>query len=213
MKTKITVSMTLVMLFMLMSTVVRATIHTVQVANFSFSPSTFSIESGDTIRWIWVSGTHTTTSTSVPAGATAWDHPMTSANPEFDLKLTVVGTYNYHCSIHPTLMSGTITVLSGSGLSDIKTNSFNVKTYPIPFKENLTISFTTPERIATKIYIYDITGKVVKILADMEFEKGNHILNWDGKNEDGDTVNHGIYFYMIECNGISKVSGKIIFGS
>ena len=212
MKTKITISLTIV-LAMLMLNVAKATIHTVQVADFSFTPSTLNINSGDTVRWVWVSGTHTTTSTSVPSGAATWDHPMNSTSTQFDVKFTVVGTYNYHCSIHPTMMTGVITVASTTGLPEVKNYSFNVKTYPIPFTDNLSISFTMPERGTTTISIYDITGKLIKILADMEYEKGNHIINWDGKNENGETVNHGLYFYMIESKGLSKVSGKIIFGS
>lgn len=211
MKTKITLFLTIALVLIMMNNA-NATIHTVQVANFSFSPSTFTIQSGDTVRWVWVSGTHTTTSLTVPAGATAWDHPMNSTSTQFDLKLTVAGTYTYQCSIHPTLMSGTITVAPATGLTDIKDNSLNVNTYPSPFTENLSISFSTPQKVATKVCIYDITGKVVKILANTEFDKGNHIITWDGKNDEGETVNQGIYFYMIESDGLSKVSGKIVFG-
>ena len=104
MKTKIALSLTIV-LVMLMLNVAKATIHTVQVADFSFTPSVLNINSGDTVRWVWVSGTHTTTSTSVPTGATAWDHPMNSGSTQFDEKFTIAGIYDYHCSIHPTIMT------------------------------------------------------------------------------------------------------------
>lgn len=138
---------------------------------------------------------------------------MTSSSTQFDVKITVVGTYNYHCSIHPTMMTGTITVTSDAGLSDINNSSFMVKVYPSPFSNYLSISFTMPERGAIKISIYDVTGKLVRILADQNFDRGNQIIKWDAKNENGETVNHGLYFYIIESKGLSKVSGKIIFGS
>jgi plastocyanin len=36
---------------------VKATIHTVQVANFQFTPASINTVSvGDTVRWIWVRG-------------------------------------------------------------------------------------------------------------------------------------------------------------
>jgi plastocyanin len=211
MKTKISLLITIAF-SVLMLNVAKATIYTVEVADFSFTPNALNINSGDTVRWIWVSGTHTTTSTSVPSGASTWNNSMTSSNTQFQMKFTVSGNYNYHCSIH-TMMTGTITVAPASGISEIDNSSFNVKAYPTPFSDNLAISFTTNVCATAKISIYDITGNLVKIITNMDYEKGNHIINWNGKNENGETVNHGLYFYMIESKGISKViSGKIVFG-
>jgi plastocyanin len=47
----------------------NATKHVVTVANFVFTPSSLTINLGDTMEWVFVSGTHTTTSTTIPAGA------------------------------------------------------------------------------------------------------------------------------------------------
>ncbi|MGI8951729.1 MAG: T9SS type A sorting domain-containing protein [Chitinophagaceae bacterium] len=91
---------------------VRATVHIISVSNFQFSPSTQNAIVGDTIKWVWVSGFHTTSSTSVPASAATWDAPMQSATDSFLYKLTVAGTYKYQCNIHPNLMQGTLNVTS-----------------------------------------------------------------------------------------------------
>src|SRR5665213_859720 len=92
----------------------RATVITVTVASNSFSPASFNAVVGDTIEWVWAGGTHTTTSTSVPAGAATWNHPMTSSNTTFQYVVTIAGTYNYWCAIHTTMMEGTITVTPNS---------------------------------------------------------------------------------------------------
>ena len=197
----------------LMVNVTNATIHIVQVANFSFTPSTLNIQSGDTVKWVWVSGTHTTTSISVPSGATTWDNPISATSTSFEIQLIFAGTYDYHCSMHPTIMTGTITVTAGTGFSDINVNPNSVKAYPSPFSNILSISFTVPESGVTKISIYDITGKQIRVLTDMNYDKGNYIVNWDGRNSNGEAVNHGLYFYMIENKGLSKASGKIVYGS
>ena len=89
---------------------VHATTHTVQVANFSFSPNSVNATVGDTMIWQWVSGSHTTTSTAVPGGASSWDSPITSSSQTFKYVLTVAGTYNYDCTIHSATMTATITV-------------------------------------------------------------------------------------------------------
>jgi len=78
-----------------------ATKWVVNVQNFSFSPSNLpGVIVGDTIRWVWVSGTHTTTSTTIPGGASSWDHPITSTNTFYEYPVTVAGNYNYKCTPH-----------------------------------------------------------------------------------------------------------------
>ena len=107
-----------------------ANTFTVNVSNFQFSPSTLNVTVGDVIKWVWVSGFHTTTSTSVPAGAAIWDAPIQSAGQTFSYTVLVEGTYQYRCSIHPTSMLGTIVaspnlpvVLKGFSVSGTKSNA------------------------------------------------------------------------------------------
>jgi plastocyanin len=88
----------------------RAVKHTVLVGNFFFNPSSLNVSVGDTIRWQWSAGSHTTTSGVIPSGAASWDSPITSANPVFEYKVTDAGTYNYVCTPHAAMgMVGTFT--------------------------------------------------------------------------------------------------------
>jgi plastocyanin len=59
------------------------TIIKIQVVNNQFKPKTVNAKVGDTIRWIWKMGSHTTTSTSVPVGALTWNKPMNSTHLRF----------------------------------------------------------------------------------------------------------------------------------
>jgi plastocyanin len=90
----------------------KATTWNVTVENFQFSPASLNVIVGDVIHWKWGSGSHTTSSLSVPAGASSWDAPMTSASSTFDYTITAPGTYTYQCNIHPFQMTGTITATS-----------------------------------------------------------------------------------------------------
>ncbi len=80
----------------------------VSVANFAFTPATLNVAVGDLIIWGWQSGTHTTTSLTVPPGARAWNRPIDSTNTRFRYRVRVAGTYTYQCNFHPTQMQGTI---------------------------------------------------------------------------------------------------------
>ncbi|MFC2101675.1 T9SS type A sorting domain-containing protein [Bacteroidota bacterium] len=89
--------------------------HTVLVGNFYFNPSNISdVQVGDTIRWQWVEGSHTTTSTSVPAGAATWDAPMNSGNQIFEYKVTIAGMYNYKCTPHSAIQTGSFTAVGAT---------------------------------------------------------------------------------------------------
>lgn len=88
---------------------------TVNVQNFSFSPSNITVTVGDVVKFQWVSGTHTTTcdgifaGTSLPPGAATWDQPINSTSTTFFYTVTVAGTYIYKCIFHAPGMGGTIT--------------------------------------------------------------------------------------------------------
>lgn len=92
----------------------HATVHIVQVGSPTnqFTPTSMTVNLGDTVRFEYVSGFHTTTSTSVPAGAQSWDVPMQAVGTTFDYIPSVEGNYNYWCTIHQPAMSGTFTVSS-----------------------------------------------------------------------------------------------------
>lgn len=82
--------------------------HVVSVSDNVFSPNSFNAKVGDTVKFVWSSGTHTTTSTLIPSGAATWDSPMTSTNTTFLYIIRFAGTYNYVCTIHAAMgMTGT----------------------------------------------------------------------------------------------------------
>ena len=99
--------------------------HKIKVSNFQFSPKTTNAILGDIIIFVWVSGTHTTTSTTIPVGARAWDTAMDINHPKFKYKLKKTGTYNFKCSIHPSTMTGSIIV---TGALDIGFNNLSINT-------------------------------------------------------------------------------------
>jgi plastocyanin len=81
----------------------------VSLQNLAFNPDSVVVQSGGTVTWTWNDGTiqHNVTFTSGPARPP--DSP-TQASGTFSPPLTTVGTYGYHCTIHPT-MTGSVTVV------------------------------------------------------------------------------------------------------
>jgi plastocyanin len=138
---------------------VLATTHMVNVQDFSFSPSSIlNVHPGDTIMWMWVSGTHTTTSLTIPAGAAPWNANINSASSFFMYVPTVPGTYNYNCSIHPTAMTGSFTVVNSTEVPAVtETPSFNL--YPNPVTSQLQVQLAGPQ--PATVVITNAGGRVV----------------------------------------------------
>lgn len=98
----------------------------VNVLSLSFSPKTFTARIGDTIHFVWVAGTHTTTSTSVPSGASTWNSPSDATHTSFFYVIKVAGSYAYQCNFHVAMgMVGSFTVPFQAKISTIKTVSVN----------------------------------------------------------------------------------------
>ncbi len=101
----------------------QATIWPVNVSNFQFAPASLNVKVGDVIHWVWVSGFHTTTSLSVPAGAASWFGSLTTSGDFFDYTVTATGSYSYQCDNHPLLMQGTFTA---TAVTPVTFSAFNI---------------------------------------------------------------------------------------
>jgi LPXTG-motif cell wall-anchored protein len=85
----------------------------VSVIDFAFSPSSVTISVGETVTWTNNGdNTHTTTDSGV------WDSGNLTPGQSFSHTFDTAGTFNYLCTIHPTLMTGTITVTEGGGTTE-----------------------------------------------------------------------------------------------
>ncbi|MGE5412993.1 MAG: PKD domain-containing protein [Syntrophomonadaceae bacterium] len=82
--------------------------------------STTTIHVGDTVQWMWVSGTHSTTSGACTSGGGyyggactpdgQWDSGQHSTGNTYSRTFAAVGTFNYYCSIHQSMMQGAVVV-------------------------------------------------------------------------------------------------------
>lgn len=70
---------------------------------------------------------------------------------------------------------------------------------PNPFGDRTAIfySLATPGHV--RMWVYDVNGSLVRTLVDRDEPAGMHRVDWDGMNQQGQTVASGIYFYAIEA--------------
>jgi plastocyanin len=75
----------------------------------SFQPANLSVTAGTTVTWDFLSGTHNVTSGTAPTSDGAYASP-TQTSGTFTHPYSTAGTYHYFCTIHGTMMTGTVTV-------------------------------------------------------------------------------------------------------
>ena len=85
------------------------------------------------------------------------------------------------------------------------------QSYPNPFTSGgTTIEFDMPVTERISMIIMDIRGRVVRTLINKEERFGYQSIAWDAKNDDGDKVSSGVYFYQIRSDNFNAV-GKLVF--
>ena len=76
--------------------------------------------------------------------------------------------------------------------------------YPNPFNPTTTITWELSSPGQVTIKIYDITGRLVKILLHAQLNTGLHNKIWDATDSKDNSVAAGIYIYKIEFTGIDN---------
>lgn len=82
--------------------------------------------------------------------------------------------------------------------------------YPNPFSATTTITYKLKLQSNVKVTIYDILGRVVKKFSVGAQSLGHHNVVWDGKNNFGETIAPGVYFYRLQANDESQIK-KMVF--
>jgi hypothetical protein len=70
--------------------------------------------------------------------------------------------------------------------------------------------YTLQKTGPVSIVVYDLAGDVVKVIVMGSQNAGQHIINWDGKNENGKIVTRGVYFIRVRAPGIFNQIRKVL---
>ncbi|TAL69328.1 MAG: T9SS type A sorting domain-containing protein [Bacteroidetes bacterium] len=81
--------------------------------------------------------------------------------------------------------------------------------YPNPMSSSTTFKFKVPDLSNIRLSILDIHGREVKRLVDGIFQSGIQSIEWDGRDEQGNELTNGMYFYQLDINGRKEV-GKVL---
>lgn len=91
------------------------------------------------------------------------------------------------------------TILWESGTARRPEEYMLSQNYPNPFNPATSIRYRLPYAGKVKLGIYDLLGRQVKALVDVEQAAGYYEVKWDGRDDLGREVATGIYLYRIEA--------------
>jgi len=101
---------------------------------------------------------------------------------------------------------------AGNGIMELGSpDEFKLyQNYPNPFSSQTTFQYDVAEATSVKIYIYNTLGQLVKTIDRGDNSVGTHTVEWDGKNDDGDTLSSGVYFYQLRTKDFNKTMKMLL---
>jgi len=131
--------------------------------------------------------------------------------PTVITKTTGAFNYSYSATYDSTLTDV-------EEIPDLLPHSFTLsQNYPNPFNPSTTIPFQvygSPSIVHSPIHttfkIYNILGDLVRTLMDEKKMPGNYQVVWDGRDDEGEKVSSGIYFYRLEAGDYSEMKKMIL---
>lgn len=82
--------------------------------------------------------------------------------------------------------------------------------YPNPFNPHTIIQYDLPKTEKVQVRVVDVLGRTVSVLVNQKHESGHYQTMWHGKNDQGQPVSSGIYFYELITESHKSVKKMIL---
>jgi plastocyanin len=184
------------------------TTHNVTVTNFTFTPDTITIITGDAVKWTNVLGNHNVVAddnsfTSGPAAPAPW---------EFTHTFTTVGMNPYYCEPHGgpggSGMAGVVIVNNPVSVDDEKllADKFELmQNFPNPFNPSTKIEYRISDRSFVSLKVYNILGDEVTTLVNEEKQTGVYNVNFNASG-----LSSGMYLYKLQAGSFVEMKKMIL---
>ncbi len=81
--------------------------------------------------------------------------------------------------------------------------------FPNPFSGSTVLTFTLPQGGRARLAVYDVAGRLVRILLDGNRDPGPQSVRWDGRTNAGREAPSGSYFVRLDALGDSRVQSVV----
>ncbi|MCD4817901.1 MAG: PKD domain-containing protein [Candidatus Cloacimonetes bacterium] len=83
--------------------------------------------------------------------------------------------------------------------------------FPNPFSDKTVINFSLKTDSFVELIIFNLKGQIVRKLVNNSLVKGHYTKDWDGKDQNANDVQSGMFFYSLKCNNRIISTRKMVF--
>ncbi|MCC7158702.1 MAG: type IX secretion system sortase PorU [Ignavibacteria bacterium] len=136
------------------------------------------------------------------------DTTYTSGSIEFDFTNIAIGRHTLKLKAWDTYNNSSENTIEFDVSSGGVLQVTNVYNFPNPFKDNTAFTFqhNYPTNINIKIKVYTVAGRLIKQIERQNIADKFVMIDWDGKDEDGETLGNGVYIYRLVVESIDGSS-------
>lgn len=108
------------------------------------------------------------------------------------------------------VVSQTTTSMNEQPQSEVPNNFKLEQNYPNPFNPSTKIDYFLKSSDKVKINIYDSNGTLVRTLLNEEQVEGPNSVIWNGKDNHGELLSSGVYFYQLQVGNYTEAKKMIM---
>jgi len=124
---------------------------------------------------------------------------------------SVVAGYRYYYKIEDVDLTGHRTLHGPVRANVALPQEFHLsQNYPNPFNPETTIRFTLPKSGHVQLLIFNLLGQRVRTLLNEDRKAGFYNLKWNGRDDFGNAVPSGIYYYSIKSGKFHDIKRMIL---
>jgi hypothetical protein len=98
----------------------------------------------------------------------------------------------------------------GTGGSAVPPATYLGNSYPNPFGRATRITFGLAEAADVSLKVYDVSGRLVRVLVEDNRDARAYEVEWDGTNARGERVASGVYFYHLTAGATTHIRKAVL---
>jgi hypothetical protein len=135
--------------------------------------------------------------------AWGWDHHGQCNVPPPNTGFVAVAGGTWHSL---GLIGETTAVFDESGTGAMR---HSLSVVPNPFRSSTTIHYALPEPTPVRLTIHDVSGRRVRVLQGGSQDAGHWHVEWNGRDDLGETVATGLYLVRLESGAETRI-GRVV---
>ena len=143
----------------------------------------------------------------VPAGAHAVSVWAFANGPNGAATDVMIDPGNFEGGILLKTYDGTLTAVAPPTPSELRVE----QNHPNPFNPRTTIEFELTKPSPVQLRVYDVSGRLVRTLLEDSWKgAGSHSVQWNGRDDQGQSVASGVYVYQVTAGDFVSAKRMVL---